>query len=238
MTLFDVDKTSADRGTPDPNRPDQLLSDSVKNHGTLSVNPVTNATPSKVTVRTKNNQVAINDGNQDIAIFGQQADGSINLKYFDANGIGLAQFGKFADGTIALKVAKSGIEVSSATNDQLIFNSSQDVFKIVGKYTASFSFTTSAGETTASATITHNLGYVPTRMSFLTGSLLYTSPTNAPLPYVIPGSATATGLNMVCVVADVQADTSTIGYSVSIFAGSGQAISGTITAYILQETAN
>lgn len=43
--LFDVDKNSIDRGSPAPNRPDQLDSGAKMNHGTNSVNPVTNATP-------------------------------------------------------------------------------------------------------------------------------------------------------------------------------------------------
>jgi hypothetical protein len=74
---------------------------------------------------------------QKVSQLGQQADGSAGLKFFDANGIGTALFGTYPDGSTAIKVAKSGIEVGSATNDQLVFNSSQNVFKIIDKKTSS-----------------------------------------------------------------------------------------------------
>lgn len=71
-----------------------------------------------------------NPTGQKVLQMGQQSDGSNALKFFDANGIGIAQFGEFPDGTTALKVAKTGIEVSTAPNTDLIFNSGQNIFKI------------------------------------------------------------------------------------------------------------
>lgn len=66
------------------------------------------------------------------------------------------------------KISESGIDVTSAANDELIFNSQQNVFKIVGTGTGTFpsaSASTGAGggwqadqQTTE---ITHNLGFVP-----------------------------------------------------------------------------
>lgn len=66
-----------------------------------------------------------------VSELGQQADGSNGLKFFDANGVGIAQFGKFANGSTGLKVAKANVEVGTATNDQLIFNSAQNVLKVI-----------------------------------------------------------------------------------------------------------
>lgn len=58
-------------------------------------------------------------------------DGSTGFKVIDSHGIGLAFFGIFPNGTTALKIAKPGIEVMTASDNDLIFNSAQDVFKIV-----------------------------------------------------------------------------------------------------------
>lgn len=108
-----------------------------------------------------------------VAKFGQQTDNAIALKFFDAAGLGLAQFGKFADDTFALKVAKAGIEVSSATNDQLVFNSGQNVFKIVKTGTLSVpggSFSTGSNQysslTPAGANVAHGLGFIPAFLAF------------------------------------------------------------------------
>lgn len=45
MALHDVDKESENRGTPKPNHTDQLIDGSRENHGTLSANYVSDATP-------------------------------------------------------------------------------------------------------------------------------------------------------------------------------------------------
>lgn len=100
--------------------------------------------------------------NKLVSELGQQADGSNSLKFFDSSGIGIAQFGTFPDGTTGLKVAKSGVEVSAATNDQLIFNSNQDVFKIVKTGTASITPPSSWGGGNAqTVTIVHSLSSSP-----------------------------------------------------------------------------
>lgn len=49
ISLFDVDKTNADRGTPRPDSHDQLAQDATKAHGTTSFNPVTSASDSTAT---------------------------------------------------------------------------------------------------------------------------------------------------------------------------------------------
>lgn len=99
-----------------------------------------------------------------VSQFGQQADGSSGLKFFDANGIGLAQFGTYADGTTALKVAEAGVEVGTATDSQLVFNSNQDFFKIVKTDTILIPGTGNQSPFATGATgltVVHNLGYIP-----------------------------------------------------------------------------
>lgn len=61
-----------------------------------------------------------------------------------------------------LKVAKAGYSVLNATNDQLIFNSNQNVFKIAASGTVTMSQITLTGSSgIGRATVEHNLGIVP-----------------------------------------------------------------------------
>ena len=73
-----------------------------------------------------------------VAQFGEQLDGTVNLKIFASptspesnQGLGLAQFGRFADGSTALKIALPGFEVGTALNNQLAFNSNNPVLNVV-----------------------------------------------------------------------------------------------------------
>lgn len=112
---------------------------------------------------------SVDSSNHTTAVLGKQADGSNSLKFFDASNVGLAQFGKFSDGSTALKVAKAGIEVGTATNDQLIFNSSQDVFKIVASNESTLTPPASWGSGVAiTNTISHNLGFPPAFQAYVT----------------------------------------------------------------------
>jgi len=69
------------------------------------------------------------------------------------------------------KISKSGFDVLTATDDQLIFNSSQDVLKVAKTDTASLSInfpshTGTAGNDIATVTIPHNLGFIPIAQVF------------------------------------------------------------------------
>lgn len=89
-------------------------------------------------------------------------EGKGRLVIFDGtNNLGV--FGFDANGEVAVKIAKPGFDADTATDAQLIFNSSQNVFKIVDTNTltlpamaaAAGSFTTaSASATTSIATST------------------------------------------------------------------------------------
>jgi hypothetical protein len=85
-----------------------------------------------------------------------------------------------------LKVSKPGVDVYDATDSQLIFNSDQNVFKIVGEGTASdVGFTTTAFASNhnlqgGATTITHNLGFKPIVIAFLVNN----DAGLTPLPYV------------------------------------------------------
>jgi hypothetical protein len=92
----------------------------------------------KVTI---NNTVAqgtlVNDGNNDRILLGFQKDG----------------FGTGVD--YGLKISKDGEDVKTASNDNLIFNSAQNVFKIVGAGTMTVN--KAGGSETGSDSIQHGL---------------------------------------------------------------------------------
>ncbi len=173
---------------------------------------------------------SVDSSSHTTAILGKQADGSNSLKFFDSNNIGLAQFGKFADGTTALKVAQPDIEVGTATNAQLIFNSSQNVFKIAFSGTTTIAARASAGTTTT--TVTHNLGFIPGVLAYQVYSGTY---------YPLPTSILRLDTGAIQQMIDVENITSTtIDFVIQISAVSTPTTSPTITIkyYLLQETAN
>lgn len=112
---------------------------------------------------------SVDSSSHTTSVLGKQSDGSNSLKFFDASNIGLAQFGNFASGGIALKIAQAGIEVGTATNDQLIFNSGQNIFKIVTTGTATVGGHNGSGTNTTTVTFT-GLNRRPIVFAFLTGT--------------------------------------------------------------------
>lgn len=88
-----------------------------------------------------------------------------------------------------LKISKPGVDVTTATNDQLIFNSSQNVFKVRQSGTYNFVVPDGSGGYIAHYTIPHGLSYVPAVLGYalvlvdddLIGDFWY------PLPFTFNG---------------------------------------------------
>lgn len=119
--------------------------------------------------------VAINNGSK----------GNAGVTIYDSNGIPLALFGKYPDGTIALKIAKTGKDVTTAANSDLIFTSTfGNTLQIVGQGTATVNAI--GGQSTYSSPISHNLGYIPIVLSTVAGppNSLITTGGSAMVPYV------------------------------------------------------
>lgn len=155
-----------------------------------------------------NNRIIVNDNTTDRVSFGHI-------------GTGVNDWG--------LKVSQSGVNVTTATNNQLIFNSSQDIFKIALSGTATIGAVIAGS--VATATVNHNLGFVPAIIGYiqLGGATVI-------LPFIGTGPPSGTGV--LTQLIDVQSVTSTtiifesIAYSTGI--GTGAL---TIKYYLLEETA-
>lgn len=162
----------------------------------------------------------------------------INDGSFDRVLIGFQKEG-FGTKDLGIKVSKEGYDVKTATDDQLIFNSSQNVFKVVltGSTTVVGSSALAYG-TPQTTTIPHGLSGTPAFQVYVNPS----SPisgfqggagiTNLPLLYFVSG--------VLALVLQARADSTNL-YLDIINASSGtddlSLYSWTFKYYLLQETA-
>lgn len=161
---------------------------------------------------------------------GPLPEGGYGLRFPDANGIGIAQFGQFPDGSTALKIAPTGVEVATATDSQLIFNSSQDIFKIVQTGNLSIPTTPSTF-----INVAHNLGYEPIVMAYITFSWSSTPVVTTSLPAMLVAFSTTAGGFVIDYLVSFQVTTTNIVFRFDYV--NGGTFSGTINYYILQESA-
>lgn len=150
--------------------------------------------------------------------------------------------GKGADGFYGLKVSQPGKDVYTADDDELVFNSNQNMFKIVS--TGTLTVTTpnpmiDGGIYTAS--VAHNQSNVPAFMGFVTpqsnitsiegsaGNSIFSLPYNAPFIDTDPGLICRMRADSTFLYADVQ---NFLGSSLAGFGGDW-----IFRYYIFQETA-
>jgi len=148
--------------------------------------------------------------------------------------------GLLPDNTYGMWVSKPGMDVTTATATDLIFNSNQDVFKIVGNIVGNFQNVTVAPSSGQFATnsgttaIPHNLGYAPAILGYINNANTFYS-----LPYQnnFGGGTTAA-------FATYSVDVDNINVYLTLlltaFGGSETASGSLLSAkvYLLQESAN
>jgi hypothetical protein len=160
-------------------------------------------------------------------------------------------------GNVVVKLAKPGYDVKTATNDQLILNSEQNVFKIVAtgyitipSYTVVIS-NVAGGYVGQSSVVTyaHGLGYRPGIMSFVesatysgtdgTNSFTPVSQIATPLYLGSPGGFSVTTNNIYVENVNVIARGSTVVYvGGSGYGGTVTIASSLLKYYLLQESSN
>ena len=218
MSLTDTDKDGDQRGNPALNQRDLVLQRFADS--TTAIHPVTDATTTVGYLKSSNGQLLGNDGTNNIGLFG-----------FDSSG------------NMVVKVARPGFNADTATDSQLIFNSSQNTFKIAMSGTVAFTpangggplYTVSSGRKTGPV-VTHNLGVIP-------GVLAYTQrPTTGfnsgvltSLPFLESNATTNVLIN-----AFYSVTTTTLSFFMDF--GGGWSFNASpdfvIRYYILQETAS
>lgn len=215
MAIYDVDKNSDKRGTPVPNASDahiQRISD-----GTVGITNKLDASTGAYT-STKNGTVLVNDGTY--------------------NRVAL---GLLTSGVYGMKISKPYNDVTTATDANLIFNSSQNSFKIVKILTGTIPATSvsigagASGSDFKFITIPHGLSYVPAVLAFM-----YDGFNMTPLPYTNNGTTTQ-GLLTLNYSATADSTNVYVNAKTTIYstlASSASSATADVKIYVLQETAN
>lgn len=203
MSLHDVDKNSTDRSNPTPNSDDNIADGQRMAHQTASSHYKPISSISTARLQQVGKTFIANDGGTNKAIFGFNP--ALNL------------WGSF--------VAKDGIDVMKNTDpSQLIFNSNQDVFKIVKSLSVGFPGVTATvgvgstvNVTAASAIIIpHGLGYIPAFIAYLNSALTY-----APIPFIITGQNGANSVFQVNINLETDIINMYISTSVTVWGPAG-----------------
>lgn len=97
----------------------------------------------------------------------------------DETGTRRVLLGKQGDGSYGLKVSQPTFDVYTAADDDLIFNSSNNVPKIVVSDTATIDATSSTAGSAITETVPHNLGYVPAFWAYFSAGGFYYQIPNA-----------------------------------------------------------
>lgn len=149
------------------------------------------------------------------------------------------------DGNPVFKVSEEGQDATTAADSDLIFNSAQNVFKIVTSGTVTQTLSNAANLVSAgkqSVTIAHNLGYVPAFLiyvtapsTFMDGAILFQLPHST---FFNDGSAND-GLFFTYFYGTVDSTNLTINYVHNRNTDySPQSPAFTVRYYLLQETAS
>ena len=183
-----------------------------------------------------------NDGNDKI-VFGKLPDGTYGLIFYDANGTPSIYMVIDTNGKPVLKVAKDGKNAQTGADADMIFNSTQNTFKIVDKFSMtapalSLPYSNNSVFTNAQTTVVHNLGYTPVVFAFLSiGGSYY----QIPVTYFqsIAGGVGSFTSESIYTYSDSTNITVQHDLSISSTAtGTATRPAYTVTIYVLQETAN
>ena len=114
----------------------------------------------------------------------------VSKQYKDSEGVPQMFFGRDGpSGQAKFKIAQSGTDVNTATDDQLILSSDFNMLKIVDTGTLNLN-TVPGGSNTV--THNHNLGYVPVGLVYTE----FTTNSHSLLPYTVFGAVTGVNLDI------------------------------------------
>lgn len=213
MTLIDGDKTTDRRSEPELGAHDVIDSGSVKAHATDGIAYRSVDGLRKARVISRDDQIIVHDGSYNKALFGR--DGS---------------------GNYVVKVAKDGFDVLTASDGDLIFNSANNLFKIVSSGTISISHNHTSANSAKTTTQAHGQNGRPIIMAWA-NNLVAPGVPGTPsyqMPFLYPA---ASGANLVIsTLLDVHVDGTNI--TITTWSTNITTITADIKYYIVQETAN
>jgi hypothetical protein len=161
--------------------------------------------------------------------------------FYDENGIPSISIGVQQDKTSRIRISKPGIDVSTATDDQLAFNSSQNVLKVIDVIDTFFPAPPIAtipggggvAETSATNTIPHSYGFIPVLVA---GSF---DGSYGPIPRTLSGTFGTKAIYIVTITIEATVTDISITSRLTVHgdAGSITSSTGSVKIYVLQETA-
>lgn len=184
--------------------------------------------------------LAMNDGSVDALKIGENTSNFRGLFLNDGSQDKLF-IGKDSGGNYVVKIAQSGVDVKTATNSQLIFNSAQNMFKIVTSGTTTVvTPATMSAKQIVTATITHGLGITPAFLAYVNVPNIGAGYVGANSLQNVPFTLFTYNITpLLYVYGAVDSNTLTLNvanlYDLSL---SGAGGTWTFKYYILQETAN
>lgn len=236
MSMHDIDKTHEERLNPAPNANDEVASRLA--HGTTQ-NHNSKELATSDGLKFKERQIIARVGTVNKMVYGLQPNGTYGLAFNDSLNQRML-IGPDSTGTDVVKISKTGFDAGTTADANLIFNSNQNVFKIVGTGTSScpaLSLGSPGAGSFVSGTnnviINHGLAYVP----IVVASGLYSAGIYSPLPIGVNSgvSTHASWINYY-----VFADSTSIYFNTDLLAygAAASASSLAVKYYLLQETAN
>lgn len=163
------------------------------------------------------------------------SDNVASFKVLDKDGKAAIAASIGTDEQPYLKVAKSGYDATTASNDQLIFNSAQNIFKVVLSGTTSLSYD---GSVNTFKTIAHGQSYIPIVLAYVQFPNDPTNFTPMQNQYVpMPVYMNRSGLPFVQCVQSVDATNIYLRVH-DIYASVGTPMTYNFRYYVLQETSS
>lgn len=165
-------------------------------------------------------------------------DNTTGFSFIDSTNTRRILIGTFPDGSVKAKLSQPGYDVATATDDQLIWSSDFNSFKIVETGSTSIQGSSSSVSFASVAfTRTYTKPPIVTAYAVVNDTGVATEPKLLPyVKYVADGGAVPP-MYGVYYILDVGATTTEVLFTLdNSFNGSGSSVSATIKYYVMQET--
>lgn len=155
----------------------------------------------------------------------------------DETGVNRIILGRLPDGSYGMKVSQEGVDVTEATDAELILDTSNNLFKIVD--TGELTVTKAVNSESAVGSVSHDLGYAPLVIAFVVPFAGFSAgPTQTPAMIV---ETSGTNAGRVKYLANIDPGAAAISFNIYTPNYTGSYYTDTFDSvfkyYILRETA-
>jgi hypothetical protein len=194
-----------------------------------------------VKIDSAHNRIEVSANNAKLLLGdGSDQDNTTGFTFFDSTNTRRMLFGTYPDGSVKAKLSQPNKDVATATDDELIWSSDFNLFKIVDIVTVPLSVTIDpVNAKLASFSTPHGLTFTPAYVAFITidpafAALSSVGTTNGPNPFMIVGTS---GADVAFFgVFEVTVDATNINFAASIGVTGTGTYSFSAKVYLLRET--